>query len=155
MTPLTDSPPVRRRLAVASALALVALLLGGSGLVLSGRPRAENPGARRQAEAAVARALDSLCPLYGIDPRLIRSWKATAAGEPTGRTEARITVPPGFRSLEFNHALALGIAPLGARIVATERSKENSVTMHVVQGGVTLRSLSFVPEPGAVNTHTR
>jgi hypothetical protein len=29
-----------------------------------------------------------------------------------------------------------------------ERSKENSVTMHVVRGGITIRSLWFVPDAG-------
>jgi len=155
MTPIPAPPPLRRRLIIACSLALCALLLSGAGRVAGGSFRTEAPGARHAADEGVSRAIDSLCPLYGIDARLIRSWKATAAGEPTGRTEARITVPSGFRSLEFNHALALSIAPFGAWVVATERSKENSVTMHVVRGGVTVRSLSFVPEPRPAEAHQR
>ncbi len=140
------APPLRKRLVIASGLALCAIVLTAAGLVTRGNVPAGTPGGRRGAEAGIAAAIDSLCPLYSIDARLIRSWKATAAGEPTGRIEEKIPVDPGFRSLEFNHALAARIAPFGAFVVATERSKENSVTMHIVCGGTTIRSLWFVPD---------
>lgn len=148
MTPLPISSPLGRRLVVASVLALCAILLTAAGLMTGGRGPSESPAGRKAAEAGIARAIDSLCPLYAIDARRIRSWKATAAGEPTGRIEEKISVDPGFRSLEFNHELAARIAPFGAGVVATERSKENSVTMHVVRGGATIRSLWFVPDAG-------
>jgi hypothetical protein len=133
---------------IACGLALCAILLTGAGLITQRRVFSETPAGRRSAEARIAAAIDSLCSLYAIDARLIRSWKATAAGEPTGRIEEKIPVNPGFRSLEFNHALVLRIAPFGAGVVATERSKENSVTMHVVREGTTIRSLWFVPDAG-------
>lgn len=146
---MTSIPPsLRTRLRIASGLALSALLLTAAELAGGGSTPGETPGARRAADEAVIAAIDSLCPLYGIDVSRARTWKATAAGVPTGRIEEKIPVPPGFRSLEFNHALAVRIAPFGAGIVATERSKENSVTMHVVRGGTTIRSLSFVPDAG-------
>ena len=149
MPPLPISSPLRRRLVIAAGLALCAILLTAAGPIMGGRgPRPETPGARKAAEAGIARAIDSLCRVYAIDARLARSWSATAAGEPTGRIEEKIPVDHGFRSLEFNHALAAGIAPFGAGVVATERSKENSVTMHVVRGGATIRSLWFVPDAG-------
>jgi len=146
MTPPVLSPGLRRRLVIASGLALCALALTAAALMTAGNARAESPGARRAAGAGIARTIDSLYTIYGIDRGLVRTWKATAAGEPTGRIEEKIPVGPGFRSLEFNHALASGIAPFGAEVVATERSKENSVTMHIVCGGMTVRSLSFVPD---------
>jgi hypothetical protein len=148
MTAQPLSGALRRRLVIAAGLALCALALTAAGKIAGGNPRPETPAARRAAEAGLVRAIDSLCPLYGIDRGLIRTWKATAAGEPTGRIEEKIPVGAGFRSLEFNHALSSGIAPFGAGVVATERSKENSVTMHIVFGGVTVRSLSFVPDAG-------
>ena len=140
------SPPLRRRLKIASGLALCALILTGAGLFSRGNVRQETPSARQGADAGITAAIDSLCPLFGIDARRIRSWKATASGGPTGRIEEKIPVAPGFRSLEFNHALAGSIARFGAAVVATERSKENSVTMHIVRSGATIRSLWFVPE---------
>jgi len=146
MTSHPVPPPIRRRLKIASGLALCALFLTGAGLFTRGSVRQETPAGRQAAETGIAAAIDSLCPLYGIDARSIRSWKATAAGGPTGRIEEKIPVAPGFRSLEFNHALAGSIARFGATVVATERSKENSVTMHIVRSGATIRSLWFVPE---------
>ena len=149
MTLLPVSSPLRSRLVIASGLALCAILLTVAGPITAGMGlRPETPAARKAAEAGIAAAIDSLCHLYAIDARLVRSWNATAAGEPTGRIEEKIPVDPGFRSLEFNHALAARIAPFGAGVVATERSKENSVTMHVVRGGATIRSLWFVPDAG-------
>jgi hypothetical protein len=141
------SPGLRKRLVSASVLAILALLLTAAGVIGGGAPRPVNAAARHAAESGIAAVLDSLFPSFGIDPRTVRSWKATAAGGPTGRIESRIQVAPGFRSLEFNHALAGRIAPFGAGVVATERSKENTVTMHIVREGTTIRSLSFVPEP--------
>ena len=149
MTSLPVPPPLRRRLVIASGLALCAILLTAAGLITGGGSRPfETPAGRKAAEAGIAAAIDSLCHLYAIDARLVRTWKASAAGEPTGRIEEKIPVDPGFRSLEFNHALAARVAPFGAGVVATERSKENSVTMHVVRGGATIRSLWFVPDAG-------
>jgi hypothetical protein len=148
MTLMSIPLPLRRRLAIACVLALCAILLTGAGLITAGRVFPETPAGRRSAEAGIAAAIDSLCHLYAIDARLVRTWKASAAGEPTGRIEEKIPVDPGFRTLEFNHALAVRIAPFGAGVVATERSKENSVTMHVVRGGATIRSLWFVPDAG-------
>ena len=148
MTLLPLAPPLGRRLVIASGLALCAVLLTAAGLFTGRRAPSETPEARRSAEAGIAAAVDSLCSMYAIDTRPIRSWKATAAGEPTGRIVEKIPVDPGFRSLEFNHALALRVAPFGAGVVATERSKENSVTMHVVRGGATIRTLMFVPDAG-------
>jgi hypothetical protein len=148
MTPPPLSGALGRRLAIASGLALCALALTAAGQFTGGNSRGISHSARREAEEGIVRTVDSLCTLYGIDRGLIRTWKATAAGEPTGRIEEKIPVAAGFRSLEFNHALASGIARFGAGVVATERSKENSVTMHIVCGGVTVRSLSFVPDAG-------
>jgi hypothetical protein len=147
MTTGAMSPGLRKRLLSASILACAALVLTAAGMIRGGTHRTVDPAARRAAESGIAAALDSLFPAFGIDAGTVRSWKATAAGGPTGRIEARIKVPPGFRSLEFNHALARRIAPFGAGVVATERSKENTVTMHIVRDGMTIRSLSFVPEP--------
>jgi hypothetical protein len=33
-------------------------------------------------------------------------------------------------------------------VIATERTKENSVTMHIVRGGTTVRSITLVTDTG-------
>jgi|GEM_PF-5077823 len=148
MTAPPLSGALRRRLVIASGLALCALALTAAGRIAGANSRRETPAGARAADAGITRAIDSLCQSFGIDRGLIKTWKATAAGAPTGRIEEKIPVAAGFRSLEFNHALSAGIAPFGAGVVATERSKENSVTMHIVCEGVTVRSLSFVQDAG-------
>ena len=145
-----DRAPVLpgRRLALAGGLALCALLLTAAEVITRGGVPAGGEAPRRTAEARIAATIDSLLPQFGIAPGSARTWKATAAGGPTGRTEQKVSVPPAFRSLEFNHALASAIARVGAGVVAVERSKDNSVTMHIVRGGMTIRSIRFVTQSG-------
>jgi hypothetical protein len=76
-----------------------------------------------------------------------RVWKVRFTGTTFTRTEQRVTVPREFDTIEFNHALGKRLAPLGANVVATERSKEATVTMHVVAAGATIYSLSLVTDP--------
>jgi hypothetical protein len=39
------------------------------------------------------------------------------------------------------------LAPFGAHVVGTERTRENTVTMHIVWAGTTVRSMAFVLSP--------
>jgi len=130
------------RLGLAAALGCGALVLS---IALTSARRAPRP-AGSDAGGACAAIVDSLLGRYGVDRDGIRTWAAKAGGEPTGRIEEHIPVPASFRSLEFNHALARRLAPLGMSVVATERSRDNAVTMHIVRGGVTIRSLAFAPD---------
>jgi hypothetical protein len=75
----------------------------------------------------------------------MKTWRIQIPG--AYRVESRLTVPVGFASLEFNHRLNLALAPLDARVVATERARDGVVTMHCVRNGVTVRSLTFLPDP--------
>jgi hypothetical protein len=52
-----------------------------------------------------------------------------------------------FLSLNFNHDLNSELASLDTHVVGTERSKENTVVMHLVHNGRTVRSLIFVESP--------
>jgi len=131
--------------------AVLAALLGACALLLSlaplaGRRTPARGAGEGEASAAASAAVDSLLPRFGAGGSTVRSWKAMAAGAPTGRIEERITVPASFRSLEFNHALARRLAPLGMSLVATEHARENSVTMHIVRRGFTIRTLAFVAD---------
>jgi hypothetical protein len=47
-------------------------------------------------------------------------------------------VPPEFSTLEFNSALQTRLLPYGARVIATERTREKSVTMSIVRNGQTV-----------------
>lgn len=122
-------------------LAAVATVLAG--LTFTGAVvRRSAPGA-----GEIARIVEQLLTEHRGEIAGGRIWKVHAPGSAVSRTEHRVLVPPEFDSIDFNHALAQRLAPAGAKIVATERSKEATVTMHVVVGGATVYSLTLVTDP--------
>jgi hypothetical protein len=148
MTGGFGEPFLRKRLVLAGVLAACALVLtaAGAGGGPSVLPETE-PGIR-QAETGIAAAIDSLLAQEGISGAEVKTWRATAAGKPTGRIEQRVTVGRSFLSISFNHALGLRVAPFGARVVGSEKTREQVVTMHIVRGRATIRSIAFVTDAG-------
>jgi hypothetical protein len=146
MKDLIPDPGISRRLKIAGVLAALAILLFAadrlfpSSAVDSTLLR-EN---ERTAGLAAGRALDSLFVRCGIDRGSIATWQVFSAERKFMRVEQRVVVPPDFVSLQFNHDLAELVAPLDLRVVGTERAKENIVTMHIVQSGLTIRSVTFL-----------
>jgi hypothetical protein len=122
-------------------LAVVAAVLAGLHLT----------GIRARAAAAspeeIARTVDQAVAERRGETAGSRVWKVRFPGTTFTRTEQRVMVPREFDTIEFNHALVMRLAPLGANVVATERTKEATVTMHVVAGGATVYSLSLVTDP--------
>ncbi len=138
---------MRQRLLLAGALAGVsALLFGIQALDPSAGGGIAGATERRNIQQQVATAIDTLLKSHGIDPGEARVWTAPGPGKTSGRVEERVIVPPSFVSLDFNHRLNLALAPFGAQVVATERTRENTVTMHIVSHGKTVRSLILVRE---------
>ena len=78
------------------------------------------------------------------------------AGAPLSpRGAARDRRIPSFLSVSFNHALNRPPGGAGARVVGTERSKDHVVTLHVVRGRTTIRSIGFVTDAGTLRrTHS-
>jgi hypothetical protein len=100
--------------------------------------------ALKQIDAAV----DALLDRYLIDPKWRKSWRVLTPNRRFIRQERRILVPSEFISLDFNHNLSRALAKLDARVVATERTKESTVTMHVLKDGMIVESISFVLKRG-------
>ena len=121
---------------------LVFELTAGPGVVRRGRMNASP-----ELDGKIASVVDTLLARNGIAKTAVRIWHAKAAGEPIARIEERIQVGRSFLSLNFNHDLNAELAGLDAHVVATERSKENTVVMHLVHDGRTVRSLIFVEVP--------
>jgi hypothetical protein len=141
---------LKGRILLAGALAGAILILLGIRSLDAGAGRMEggNAPGRRELQQRAATVIDTLLRRYGIDPREVRSWMVVGPGKTGGRVEQRVFVTPAFVSVAFNHDLNLALASLGAHVVATERTKENLVTMHVVVHGVTIRSIGFVMKQG-------
>jgi hypothetical protein len=88
--------------------------------------------------------IDTLLDRYQIDRKWVKSWSVFTPDKRFIREERRVYVPPNFISLDFNHDLSLALAKYEARVVATERTRESSVAMHIVSDGVTIESIVFV-----------
>ncbi len=147
-----DTHRVTRRLTVAGLLALLGIGLSlADRVVPGGRGTDVNEFATAHAGSGPINAtVDTLLRRYGIDLRTITTWRMLTPDRKLLRVEQRVFVPHDFPSVELNYELNQQLLPLGARIAATERSRENVVTMHVVNRGVIIRSISFALRPREV-----
>lgn len=143
---IDGDPSLRRRAYLALVLAVSSLLLLWAYNVIP-RAQAGNAVDRATAAKAIAVAVDILCTRHGFGPASIKTWRASAGGTSLDRIEQRIWVEPGFLSLLVNRELQSLVAPVGGHVVATERTKDNVVTMHIVRNGATVRSISFMMNP--------
>jgi hypothetical protein len=82
--------------------------------------------------------IDSVCVLFGLDPRSGRTRRAKEENGSPAHSERRFRVPPDFSTLEFNSALQTRLLPSGARVIATERTREQSVNMSIIRNGQTV-----------------
>jgi hypothetical protein len=97
---------------------------------------------------AVDNAVSSLLAQHGVAPGMVRTWRVSSPRKQEFRIEQRVRVSPGFVSIEFNHALGQMLAPYDITVSATERTRERTVTMHLVLGGAVVRTITFVMDPG-------
>ena len=88
--------------------------------------------------------VDPLLNRYEIENRWVRSWNVLTRDRRFIRSERRVYVPPRFISLDFNHDLSRELARFDARVIATERTKESTVSMHIVVDGMIVESIMFV-----------
>jgi len=124
---------------------LAGLTVVGLGLFLANRFVAPGPGAAPAlpgedppTAAALNVHVDSVCVRFGLDPRAGRARRVQGEGGSPARNERRFRVPPDFSTLEFNSVLHARLLPSGARVVATERTREKSVILSIVKNGQTL-----------------
>jgi len=133
------------------------VILGAAAVVLVGlRMKGEVITRRPAAQDEIVRAVDRFLSERKGTMSGGRIWKVRVPGATASRTEQRVSVPPDFDSIEFNHALAQRLAPFGASVVGTERTKEATVSMHVVTSGTTVYSVLLVTDPNYYtkeNTH--
>ena len=137
---------LKARLLLAGALALCALILFAFERYdsLAGGRTGFRSGST---EAAITADIDTLLQRENIRREWIKSRQIKTAEKKFIRLERRVLVPVGFLSLRFNLELSRLLARYGARIVATEHTKESIVTMHVIVAGMIVQSLAFVESP--------
>jgi hypothetical protein len=98
-------------------------------------------------EAGIQSVVDTLLARYGVDRNTIRSRRVATVNKKLARQEQRVPVSREFPSLVFNDELKRMLDAVGASVVATERSTDNSVTMHIVCNRFTVRSIIFSLRP--------
>jgi len=135
----------KMRLMLAGALAVCALVLFAFERYTSTGGRT---GVRAgSTEAAITADIDALLQRENIRREWIRSRQVKTPEKKFIRLERRVFVPRSFLSLKFNLELSRQLARYGARVVATEHTRENIVTMHVIVAGLIVQSLAFVESP--------
>jgi hypothetical protein len=144
MNPNSDAAAIQRRALIAVVLGLVALVLFFLGHLLQSTAPARSYPLSPSMASSVEAVVDTLFDHYAINRSRVKTWRVLSAGNKPFRVEQRIPVTREFPSLVFNFELHRMLQPLGAEVFGTERSKDNVVTMHVVHGGVTVRSMAFV-----------
>jgi hypothetical protein len=106
--------------------------------------------------AGLGEVIDTVLAHHGIGRSAVRLWKVQSPDHRLLRVERRVAVPPEFVSVRFTHDLSRAVEEFGARAVATERTRENTVTVHIRKDGVVLQSIALVTTPrrqGAQRPH--
>jgi hypothetical protein len=143
MTDLHDRPAVRRRALIATCLGIAALGLFMADMLLPGRTSMRAAALAPSTAASIQAVVDTMLSRYEIDRSAVKTWRILSTEKKPVRLEQRIPVPREFPSLVFNYQLQQLLEPLDAHVVATERSRDNIVTMHIVRNGRTVRSMVF------------
>ncbi len=140
------SNAVRWRLVAVGILAVSSLVLFMAGRVSE---RVEKNSALKKAQARplltqVNEVVDTLLDQYEVDPKWVKTWSVFTPNKKFIREERRVYVPPSFISLDFNHDLSRALAKYDVQVVATERTRESTVSMHILNDGMIFESIGFV-----------
>lgn len=122
---------VQVRAAVSILLALAALAL-----FFWGRPeKRELPGkltsALSERAAGIDREVDSVLAHFHIDPRDVSKRRIGIPNSDLVRIERRVLIPPGVLPVQMNVAFNAMARRRDARAIASENTKENTVTIHL------------------------
>jgi hypothetical protein len=141
---VTLSP--RTRIILALALAGVAIILGVIFIRVSTRAGADTPakrpaGKQLSGEEQIARGVEAVCAEYNVPAGAIRSRRIKDGNGNGLRTEYRLRVPKDFSAAEFNRTLNQKVEPWGAHVLGTERTRDRTVTLHVIRDDETIVSV--------------
>jgi hypothetical protein len=142
MTRKAKSLSLHARLIVAALLGVCAIVLVGIIVFVKDSPVSHRGTAGSQAATtSIDEQLRATCAQFGITEKGVRLRKVTDKAGRVLRMEHRIAVPQDFSSFEFNSALNRRVGRLGARVVGTEKPKDHTVTLQVMQDDRTLMSV--------------
>ncbi len=133
---------LRRKVVLAGTLAVLALVLFL--LVTSGSTPDRRAIIYKGDIHDITVVVDTILARYGIDRSAVKTRQVRSPDKKFLRVERRVEVPPEFVSVNFNRDLSEKLDAMGLRLVATERTKENTVTMHVKKDDTILQSITFM-----------
>lgn len=136
----------RSRVVLLSVLAVVALLLIAGMSIVTGWRDGENPpasagGQRAGGAETLASEVDAVCRAFGIPAKAVRARPVKDRQGKVLRTEYRVRAPRDLSAAEFNADLSVRMEPFGARVVGTERTRDRTVTLHVIRDEETVLSV--------------
>lgn len=144
-----------RTAAIIRIVASLLLALGALALFLAG-PRDGPAGGDEPPAAAGIRAavsidggIDSVLASFGIPDRDIRKRSAGPGETGYTRTERRVRVGPDIVPVMVNAALSRMAHRYGARAVASENLRLNTVTIHLELGGAVIHTIILRVNPRA------
>ena len=94
--------------------------------------------------SSIETAIQKLLTRYQIDGKSIKSRKVASNNGAFVRIERQIFITPEFNAFNFNHDLNQAVSEFGATAIATEKSEDKSVTMHIKKDGVIVQSIVFL-----------
>ncbi len=134
----------RQKLLIVGLLVVaIVLLFALEGSLISG-PKHET--VVRYSNADLEEVLDKLFAQYDIDSRSIKRRSVKSPDKTLLRNEKTVEVPSSFISVNFNRDLSEAMQLRGLTVVATEKTRENKVTMHIKNDDVIVQSITFVPQ---------
>ena len=108
-----------------------------------------------ETNAAFNDAVDSLFTRYQVDRRAVKSWYVQTPDKKNIRLERRVMVPADFLSMNFNLDLNRMVSAYGARAMATERTKESTVMVHIIKDKMIVQSITFLMQPASNIPHKK
>lgn len=139
----TMDPGVRVRVILASLLAASAVLL-----ILLNTLQGRIEERRRTTDESVQNILLSIdrtigreLRSHGIDNSRVRARNIVTPDRSFMRVERTVVIPDDFVTVSFNRDLNEALGVLGARAVATERTRGDIVSIHVIREGTVIQSL--------------
>lgn len=129
---------------MSSARVEIVLCISFIAIVSIGCRESKNlPDKYAQSLSRIESTVEKLFAQYGIDGKSIKTRKVASGDGTFSRVERRVAVAPVFNTLSFNHDLNIAIVETGATVIATEKTEDKSVTMHIKQDGIILQSIVF------------
>jgi len=135
------------RLSTAIVLALAALalfLLHGTQKTGVSFPAEQEA---RPLMVQVDREIDTILARLKIQKEWIRKSEVAISGTTLTRTERKIMIPPDLLPVQVNLALSTMARKYNGRAIASENSRENSVSIHLEFRGMIMETVILKPDP--------